>query len=254
MSITEYCYLGMIAIFSGIAQATVGGGGLLQLPALFNAMPGVAIPVVIGTNKLAMLASGGNNIRRYAFSLALPWKLILPAMVCGCIFAFIGSSLLDDVSETWFKPILLVIMIALAIYTISHKKMGDQASLPLFRRHQSVVSAVIGAMLGFYQGMFGPATLTFATLANIRAFGMDFLHAMASSQVLSTVFNVSALVWFVSHGYFDFKLAALMAIGALIGSQIGTRIALKGGNKVIRILFIMMLVVEIGRYSWVIFN
>ncbi|MGS0676662.1 sulfite exporter TauE/SafE family protein [Shewanella sp. 30m-9] len=253
MSITEYLYLGMIAIISGIAQATVGGGGLLQLPALFNAMPGVAIPIVIGTNKLAMLASGVNNVRRYAFSMDLPWRLIVPAIISGCIFAFIGSSLLDDVSESWFKPILLVIMIALAIYTFRNKEMGEKAVEPLFHQHQRGVSAVMGAILGFYQGMFGPATLTFIILGNIRAFGMDFLHAMASSQVLSTLFNVSALVWFISHGYFDIKLALIMMLGTLIGSQIGTRIALKGGNKVIKILFVMMLLIEIGRYSWALF-
>nr|WP_269154423.1 sulfite exporter TauE/SafE family protein [Shewanella schlegeliana] len=246
--------MGVIALISGIAQATVGGGGLLQLPALFNAMPGVAVPIVIGTNKLALLASGIHNVRRYAFSIELPWRLIVPAIISGCIFAFIGSSLLDDVSESWFKPILLVIMIALAIYTFRNKDLGEKASEPLFTHHQRKVSAVMGAILGFYQGMFGPATLSFAILGNIRAFGMDFLHAMASSQVLSTLFNVSALVWFISHGYFDIKLAAIMTIGTLTGSIIGTRIALIGGNRVIKILFIMMLLIEIGRYSWGLFH
>lgn len=251
---TEHLYLAVIAFISGIAGATVGGGGMIQLPALLNAFPGVAVPVIIGTNKLVFALSGANNVRRYLKITQFEWRILAPAMVAGTAAAVFGASLLGHLDEAWFKPVLLVLLVLIAFYTLTHKHMGENETTPKISEHaMPVAGAAGGAMFGLYQGLFGPATISFVSMALVWARGMVFVKAVGHAQLLANTCNVAALIWFLVHGQCMLEVAFLMGACSIAGSFIGLKLAERGDSRLIRHLFIAVLTLEIGRFGWSLF-
>ncbi|NDV12250.1 sulfite exporter TauE/SafE family protein [Crenobacter caeni] len=248
---TEYFYLAAVAFIGGVAGATVGGAGLVQLPALLNAFPGSPLPFILGTNKLIFALSGANNVRRYLQTTRIEWPLLLPALVVGVAASVFGASLIGKINEAWFKPVLLVVLVLIAGYILTHKQLGETESAPAVPdRAAPVAGAAGGALLGLYQGMFGPAAISFTTLALVRARGMAFARAVGNAQLFVNTCNAAAMLWFLAHGQCLYEVALLMGACSIAGSFVGLKLAEKGDSHLIRLLFIGVLVVEIARYGW----
>ncbi|MCL6262953.1 TSUP family transporter [Craterilacuibacter sp. RT1T] len=251
----ETLTLVLIAFASGIAGATVGGAGLLQLPALFNAYPAASTMTVIGTNKIAFTLGGLNNVRHYWQNVGIPWRQTLPALIAGSLTAYGGAALLQYIPGDSFKPLLLVLMIVLAVYLFRHKKLGEIDTPPLLDGNAALFAAILaGLVLGFYEGVFGPATLTFLALLYNRLFGMNLKRALAAGQILTNGWNIAALGFFVPHGNYLLGTGLMMGVAAIAGSFTGIRLIARGGNTLIRRLFMALLVIEIGRYSYLLWR
>jgi hypothetical protein len=116
-----------------------------------------------------------------------------------------------------------------------------------------VYGSLIGLIIGFYDGFFGPGTGSFFVLGFVVVLGFDFLHASAYAKVLNCMTNISALIVFIRQGNYLLELAILMAICNITGSLIGTKIALKKGNTFIRTLFLLIVSLMILRYAYDVF-
>lgn len=148
---------------------------------------------------------------------------------------------------------VLIILIFIAIYTFLKKDLGQVTSKELSLTAKLYYGAVIGAVIGFYDGFFGPGTGSFFVLAFVVVLGFDFLSASAYAKIVNCATNISALIVFVKQGNYLLEIAIIMASFNIIGSFWGTKMAFKKGNGFIRIIFLIIVSLMILRYSQEVF-
>ncbi|MET0334773.1 MAG: TSUP family transporter, partial [Rhizobacter sp.] len=123
---------------------------------------------------------------------------------------------------------------------------------PLYSgRTEALVASTLGGVIGFYDGFFGPGTGSFFVFAFVRLLGYDFLSASASAKLLNTATNAAAITLFAWKGHVWWHIAAAMAVANVIGSLLGTRLALKHGAGFVRGVFILVVSALIAKTGWV---
>ena len=248
---SELVLMCVLSLLAGIMDAAVGGGGLLQIPALFSLMPAnTPIATVMGTNKFASICGTFMSGVQYVRKIAVPWKMLLPAAALAFLTSFGGSMLVTYIPVQWFKPFILLVLVAMAIYTFCKKDFGQQERSHALSKKEWYIGLACGALIGFYDGLIGPGTGSFLTFVFIRLFAFDFLTAVASSKIINITTNLAALSFFVPNGYILWAWAIPLAVANLSGGIIGTHIALRGGTRFLRYGFMVLLVVLIGKFAW----
>ena len=238
------------AFLAGFIDAVVGGGGLIQIPAMFVLLPNVAPAAILGTNKFAAIWGTASATLQYARQVPIDWRLVLPAGVAAALCSFAGASTVSAIGNAELKPLILLMMIAVLIYTLWKKDFGALHAPKLTPRMQAIAGIAVGASIGFYDGFFGPGTGSFLIFAFVGVFGFSFLIASASAKAVNTITNVAALAWFVSSGSVLYRYAVPMAMFNILGSLCGSRLAIAHGSRFVRILFIVVVGALIARFGW----
>ncbi|MBS1157747.1 MAG: sulfite exporter TauE/SafE family protein [Proteobacteria bacterium] len=233
----DWFILAPAAFFAGMVDAVVGGGGLIQIPVLLSSFPQTAIPTLFGTNKLSSIAGTASALWRYARSVRIPWRLVLPATAAALLGAWLGAAVVAWMPREAMRPLVVVMMLVVAVYTFLRKNLG-QTETHASRPGDVWRGAWFGLLIGFYDGFFGPGTGSFLIFGFVRLFGMDFVRASASAKVVNVATNISAIGFFASHGPILWTVGLVMAVCNLAGAQLGTHLALKHGAGFIRRAFL----------------
>lgn len=247
---TLFLALGLAAFCAGFVDAVVGGGGLIQIPSLFAAFPGAAPATLFGTNKLASIVGTASAALQYSRRVAIPWRIALPGAAAALIGSWYGAKAVAYLPPTMLRPLILVLLIAVAVYTFVRKDMGA-ANRELAHGFKSGAIAVgIGAVIGFYDGFFGPGTGSFLIFLFIRLLGMDFLRASVTAKILNVATNLAAIGFFVRNVEIFWALAGVMAVCNLSGAVVGSRTALKRGVGFVRTMFLSVVSVLILKLAY----
>ena len=238
------------AFLAGAIDAVVGGGGLIQIPALFAALPGESAATLFGTNKCASVVGTANATWRYARQVRMPWRTILPAALAAFAFSYLGAAAVAWLPKDAVRPLILLLLILAAVYTLMRKDFGQLHRPAHSGRRELAYALLLGGVIGFYDGFFGPGTGSFLIFLFVRFFGFDFLHASASAKVVNVATNLAALAYFVPNGYVLPLLAGLMALANVSGSMAGTALALKHGSAFVRRVFLIVVGVLIVKFAW----
>jgi hypothetical protein len=233
----DWFILAPAAFFAGMVDAVVGGGGLIQIPVLLSAFPQTGIPTLFGTNKVSSIAGTGASLWRYARAVRIPWRLVLPATAAALLGAWLGAAVVAWIPREAMRPLVVVMMLAVAIYTFLRKNLGQEETHEP-RPGDLWRGALFGLVIGFYDGFFGPGTGSFLIFGFVRLFGMDFIRASASAKVVNFATNISAIGFFASHGPILWAVGRTMAACNLAGAYVGTHLALKHGAGFIRKAFL----------------
>jgi uncharacterized membrane protein YfcA len=240
----------VFAFCAGLIDAVVGGGGLIQIPALLNVFPTAQAATLFGTNKLSSVCGTSIAARSYFGKVSIPWHLVLPAALSAFAMSFLGAATVSFVPHGMLRPIVLVLVIAMAIYTFWKKDFGAiQRPLKTGTRER-VLSVFIGGAIGFYDGLFGPGTGSFLIFLFIRYFAFDFLQASAAAKFVNIATNLAALMYFVPSGNVLYRIAIPMAIFNMLGAYTGSWVAMKRGASFVRILFLCLLVILILKLAY----
>lgn len=242
--------LGVLALFAGFVDAVVGGGGLIQVPALFAVHPQTAPALLFGTNKVASVAGTATAAWRLARRVPLHWAMLGPALAGALLGAFGGAAAVSYLPVAAVRPAVLLLLIVVAIYTFAKKDLGVHRGVALGRRAQIGLGALVGLSLGFYDGFFGPGTGAFLIFLFVRLFRYDFLQASAHAKLVNMATNIAALAWFIPTGAVLWLTALVMAACNVVGALIGTHMALKRGAGFVRSVFLAVLVMLIARFAW----
>lgn len=234
------------AFFAGMVDAAVGGGGLIQIPALLSTFPQTAIPTLFGTNKVSSIAGTAAALWRYARVVRIPWRLVLPATAAALLGAWLGAAVVAWMPRDAMRPLVVVMMLAVAIYTFLRKNLGHEETHEP-RPSDPWWGALFGLVIGFYDGFFGPGVGSFLIFGFVRVFGMDFVRASASAKVVNLATNFSAIAFFASHGPILWAIGLTMAACNLAGAYLGTHLALKHGAGFIRQAFLGVVVILIAK-------
>lgn len=243
----------LFAFFAGLIDAAVGGGGLIQMPALFNFMPSMASAPLLGTNKFAAACGTVFAAKSYVGRVRVPWKLVLPAAAAAFCMSFLGAAAVSAVPQHVVRPVVLVLLICMAIYTFIKKDFGSTPGMREFGRRERVLTVLIGGVIGFYDGLFGPGTGSFLIFLFIRFFAFDFLLASACAKIVNIATNVAALAFFIPAGNVMYGVAIPMAVCNVLGALTGTWIAVRRGAAFVRVLFLFLLVTLIMKLAYDIF-
>jgi len=246
----ELLFLTLLAFLAGFIDAVVGGGGLIQIPALFSVLPQAAPATLFGTNKLAAVCGTAIAAVRYARLVRVRWSAALPAALSAFVFSFVGAAAVSHLPAAVIRPIVLLLLILVAVYTFMRKDFGRLHAPKHEGGREQAYGALLGMVLGFYDGFFGPGTGSFLIFLFVRFFGFDFLAASAASKVVNVATNVAALSFFAATDNILFHYAVPMALANMLGSVVGTRTAVRRGVGFVRVLFLIVLAVLIVRFVW----
>ncbi|KAF3996956.1 sulfite exporter TauE/SafE family protein [Glaciimonas immobilis] len=241
----SYGLLAAAGFLAGLIDAVVGGGGLIQIPALFSMLPTTVPATVLGTNKLAGIFGTTAAAVNYGRRVKLAWRAALPAAGAAFVFAFFGAYTVTHIPTDAIRKSLPFILLAVAAYTFARKDFGIIHAPRHKGSTELIIAILIGSGIGFYDGLFGPGTGSFLIFLFVRFFGFDFLAASAVSKVVNVATNFAALLWFGYSGHILWQLAILMAICNVAGSLVGTRLAIKHGSGFVRKLFLVVVSVLI---------
>ena len=249
---TEFLFLalGLAALFAGFVDSIVGGGGLIQLPALFAAFPNTAPATLFGTNKLASIVGTTSAAIQYSRRVEIPWRVAGPGAVAALVGSWYGAKAVAYLDPAILRPLILALLVLVAVYTFLRKDLGSVSKEPAHGGRSVAIALGVGAVIGFYDGFFGPGTGSFLIFLFIRLLGMDFLRASVSAKILNVATNLAAISFFVGNVELMWKLAAVMAVCNLTGSILGSRMALKHGTGFVRKMFLAVVSVLILRLAY----
>ncbi|MDX1904226.1 MAG: TSUP family transporter [Thermonemataceae bacterium] len=245
----------LFAFFAGFVDAVVGGGGLVQVPALFVIFPHFSVPQIIGTNRFASIMGTSVAVWRYLRKVSINYQNVLPAIIGAASFSALGAQLSQYIREDILKPVILFLMIGIALYTYSQKSLGqDDTTKKLSQTKTAWLSFGIGALLGFYNGMVGPGTGSLLVFALVSFLGLNFLKASAKAKIINVVADLFSLLIFLYNGFVMFHLAIPMMFANMLGAYLGSQMAILKGNTFIRKFFLIVIFLLIMRFAYDIFN
>ena len=242
-----------IAFFAGAIDAAVGGGGVIQIPALMGALPHTSTATIFGTNKLASICGTASAAFSYLRQVKLEWKLLAVVAITACMSSFGGAACVSMIPQEVLKPFVLFMLIVIAIYTLIKKQFGQHHVQQQLTTKMLILAGIGGLTIGFYDGIFGPGTGSFFIFFFIKYLKFDFLHASALSKIGNFMTNFAALSFFVPTGHILLSLGLMMAVANVCGSLVGVKMALKYGSGFIRILFLILVSILICRLAYQMF-
>jgi uncharacterized membrane protein YfcA len=238
------------SFLAGFIDAIIGGGGLIQTPAILFTLPQYPVPTLVGTTKIPSLGGSLMGAFQYSRRVAVVGKFIGPMMAIAFVASWLGAWTLTRVPNSFMKPFALVILIAVFIYTLTRKGFGQAPHRLVTANQQRVRMWLMGALIGFYDGFFGPGTGSFLVLGFISLIGFDFLKASAYAKLVNAATNLSCTLFFANKGYILYAFALPMAVANLSGAFLGARLAILKGNSFIRVFFLLVIAATILRFAW----
>lgn len=228
------------AFLAGLVDAVVGGGGLIQIPALFSTFPGVSPATLFGTNKLASIWGTATAAVNYSRRVRVEWSTAAPAALAAFVLSFLGAYAVTRIPPDFVRKLLPFILLGVAIYTLKKKNFGEIHAPAHQGAKERALALLVGGGIGFYDGFFGPGTGSFLLFLFVRFFGFDFLGASAAAKVVNVACNAAALLWFGVSGHVLVQLGLLMAVCNVLGSLLGTKLAIRNGSTFVRQLFLVV--------------
>jgi uncharacterized membrane protein YfcA len=238
------------AFLAGFIDSIVGGGGLVQVPALFILFPSYSVPQIIGTNRFSSFMGTAVAGYQYAKKVKIPWKTVIYAGAGAAIMSYSGALLSSMMSARILKPTILSLMTVIAIYTYRKKDLGQEEKLRFSLRFIPFCGLLIGMATGFYNGFVGPGTGSLLVFGFVSIIGYSFLSASAISKVVNVIADVSSLIFFLSKGFVMFQIAFPMMICNMAGSYVGSKIAILRGNAFVRVIFLIVVFGLILRFGY----
>ena len=237
------------ALAAGFVDAVVGGGGLLQLPALLL-VPGISPVQALATNKLASIFGTTTSAVTYHRRARPDLRTALPMAAVALVSSFAGASVASLLPASVFKPVIVVALVAIGVFTLLRPSLGEVTALRHTGRRHHGVAAAVGAVIGFYDGILGPGTGSFLVFAMVSLLGYDFLAASAKAKIVNVATNLGALLFFVPSGSVFWGLGVLLGAANMLGGYLGSRTATTRGSGFIRVAFLVVVTVLVGRVGW----
>ena len=232
---------GFVACF---IDSTVGGGGLISTPALLAL--GMPVPLALGTNKLAASTGALTSVISFWRAGKINKKVALCFMPLSFIGSAVGAYVVYLLPEALMKNIIVVMLVAVAIYTYFRKDWGDVAAKEDMGVKELIAVALLALALGFYDGFFGPGTGSFL-IFGFLFIGCDFVTAAGNAKALNFASGMGALMSFALSGSVVWMYGVIMAVGMIFGAILGSRMAITKGAAYVRPLYLLVTSVLIGK-------
>ena len=244
----------LIAFIAGFVDSIVGGGGLIQTPLSLTLLPQIPVATVVGSLKIPAFSVTAIALTQYIKKVKVHWKLFTLMATVAFISAYIGSYFLTIVNNDFMKPLLLVILIGMGIFTFLKKDFGLTTAKPINKKKLLFYAVLISIIVGLYDGFIGPGTGTFFMICFITFLKMDFLSANTHAKLVNLATNFGSICLFLIKGKVIWTIAIPMAISNGLGGYLGSKFAIKKGNSIVRKFLIFVIFLSILRFAYDIYQ
>ncbi|OIK13141.1 hypothetical protein BIV60_14580 [Bacillus sp. MUM 116] len=230
----------LLIVFGFLAafiDSVVGGGGLIALPALL--FTGLTPAAAVATNKLAGSIGSLTSTIMFYRSGEIQLKSVYKLFPLTFFGSMIGAWTVHLMDPTLLKPLMLVMLASVAIYTIFKKDWGSISTYKKLSTYHYIIFAISIFAIGFYDGFLGPGTGSFLMFAFLMI-GFDFLKAAGNAKFLNFGSNIAALIMFIYLGQVHYAYGIPMGLAQIAGSIYGSKFAIKRGSGYVRTLFIIV--------------
>jgi len=249
LTIATALFLLAASFFAGFIDSIAGGGGLIQLPALLIGLPKSETAEVLGTNKLSSIFGTSTAAVLYRKQIKPDPKVLLAMGLPALLGSAGGAMLASKIPTSSMRPMVLVLLIVVAVYTWFKPDLGKFENLRHLPKRRVQIAALAGVIIGFYDGIFGPGTGSFLMLILVASLGYAFITASAIAKVVNVATNVGAIFVFGINGAVIWQIGIIMGVANISGAIIGARLAIKGGSTLVRKVFLLVtvaLIVKVG--------
>lgn len=251
LSAGQVALLLLAAGVAGWVDAVVGGGGLIQLPALLVVLgPGTAAVHSLATNKLASICGTTTSAITYYRRVRPDLRTALPMAGLALVGALCGAAVALLLPSAAIRPVIVLALLAVLVHTLRHPSLGAVTVLRHQGRRHHVTAGSIGFVIGVYDGAVGPGTGSFLVFALVSLVGYGFLEASAKAKIANAATNLGALLVFAPHGAVLWRLGLLLGLANLIGGYLGARTAVRRGAGFVRAIFLLVSVVLLLRLGY----
>lgn len=231
--------LGAVGMLAGFVDAIAGGGGLIALPALLSA--GVPPIAAFGTNKVQSVVGTAMAALTYWRRGYVSLPDLLPAIVATFAGAFLGAFTVKSIDTSLLTYAVPVALICIALYFTFAPKLTDADRQARFKF--AIWVPVMGFIVGYYDGIFGPGTGSFLTMGFVTLFGLGLTRAAGNTKFLNLTSNLGALALFIPSGDVVWPIAIAMALGQVVGGYLGAVIGIRFGARLIRPMVVIISII-----------
>lgn len=243
---TTIALLLLAGLLAGCVDAVVGGGGLIQLPALLL-VPGITPLQALATNKLGSICGTVTSATTYYRRVRPDLRTAVPMAVLACGGAVAGAVCAVLLPAEVFRPVIAVALVGVLVYTLVRPSLGEVTALRWHGRRHHAAAGAAGLGIGFYDGILGPGTGSFLVFTLVGLLGYAFLEASAKAKIVNFATNLGALMVFVPQGAPLWGLGLAMGGANLLGGYLGARIAVAKGSRFVRVVFLVVVGVLVLR-------
>ncbi len=248
-TLTTLALLGVAAFAAGWIDAVVGGGGLVQLPALLVLLPGASPAQLLATNKFGSIFGTATSSVTYYRRVRPDLRTALPMAGVAFVGSILGAVIGLHIPKSAFNPIILVLLVAVGAYTLLKPDLGRESMRRFHGARHVVLAMLTGFVIGVYDGALGPGTGSFLVFALVGLLGYAFLEASAKAKITNFATNLGALMVFAPMGLVILKVGVVIAGANLLGGYVGARTAVARGSGFVRAVFVLIVtafIVKIG--------
>lgn len=242
----DYLVVLPFIFLAGLIDSIAGGGGLISLPAYWSI--GIPPHTALGTNKFSSCCGTVFSTARYFHAGMIDIPVAVWSAVAALLGSWLGARVALMVSAAFLNYMLVILIPGMTLLTLLRKDIGQKDhSARLKLGYRIGLGLVAGLVIGFYDGFFGPGTGTFLILIYAVLLRYDFVVANANTKVVNLASNVAAVVTFAVAGKILYAIAIPGALCGIAGNLLGARLVIKKGNRLIRVIFILALILLLGR-------
>ncbi|MEZ4403392.1 MAG: TSUP family transporter [Kofleriaceae bacterium] len=232
-----------VALVAGCVDAIAGGGGLLTLPALLTA--GVPAPLALGTNKGQSVFGSSTATLRFARAGRLRWRRSLPSFAVGFVGSLTGAALVSQIDAAALRPLIIALLCVAATLVLLPRPAAIRTP-----RRPLAIAIGLAAVIGAYDGFFGPGTGTLLIVGYMWLLGEPADDASANAKVVNFASNLAAVAWFGGHGAILWSLSLPMAAGQFVGASIGAHVVLTRGSGVVRFAAVAVALAMVAKLTF----
>ncbi len=241
LSLSMFLIVCPLVFLAGFVDSIGGGGGLISLPAYLIA--GLPAHMAVGTNKLSSGLGTAVSTYRYCKNKYIDYELAVIGVITALVGGSLGAKCALFVNDVVFKILLLILLPLIAMYILLKKNLEPKMSEQISRKKQYIIVSIATFFLGVYDGFYGPGSGTFLILVYVGMAKMHILTSEGNTKIVNLTANISSLVVFLLNGVVLIPLGLAAAVFSIAGHYIGAGVAMKNGNKVVRIVILSVIAI-----------
>ncbi len=231
LSLAIILVLCLFFFLAGFVDSVAGGGGLISVPAML--LCGLPPHLALGTGKFASTLGSLTSLWTFARNHLVVMRIAPAGFLSAFAGGMAGSALAMHLDSAVLGKILIVLLpVGMLISLFSGRLVTTEGALP--ERHLWLRVILMGFFIGSYDGFFGPGTGSFFIIAQHLVLHMGLVRASATAKVFNLASNAGAFAVFASGGAALYSLGIPLAVANILGNQLGTRLAIRVGARMVR--------------------